>query len=1119
MDNFFHRLPYTHEELEALLNKIAAGELLKADDYEKLINVIGLENISTFSGHWNDIEGRPNIPSRVSDLINDLGFDTSDDVNRKITNAIDNVIELINEYENEGEVEYAKKVALENQAETLKIYTDEEIYKAIRSLDLSRFIDKSALNLKADARHSHNLDDITTLNGKLDSLEYQIEKIDKSHEKYDESCYQTNINKDNIKKLESTISVLDNKIGQFNGELTAKANTDHNHDSLYADVAFEHHHCNQEVLEQITSAMLRKWNDGLFITYHDGKDADGNYLNVAPDRPIGEGNVEGWHTDATPNVVWMSHKIAPCIKEGIWSKPIKLVGRMLDGMTEQFYLSNSSARPEGGQWVYRVDTEEIGEKFLFNRFEITWKNPDETTYTEPMLQQLNEYIKKIEENLVIIEGTLKGDYYTKQEIDEKESVLNNTINTNVQTLNETINSNVQTLNNTINTTKTDLINKIDTEVNTLNNTIDSKIAEERQATEQDVTRLDGRVDTTNSNLTSNVNTLNGKIKTNADSITNINSDIVEINTDIVNTNNKFNNYYNKVTIDEKLGLLKSTVEGNYVTTDTLKNYSTSTQMQSAISQSASAIELNVSKTYQTIDNMKNYSTTAEMNSAIKQSADSITLDVSKTYQTIDGMKNYSTKTEMNSSIDQKVDSITTSVSKLYQTKDEMKNYSTTTEMNSVIQQKADSITQTVSQTYQTKDAMGNYSTTSQIESMIQQSANSITQTITNKGYQTSSQVQQTINSWSASFSVNKVNTGIVTLDANGVTVSHTAYSTKTQMTANGFYCSDNNGNKQYGIENGVFYAYSDTGAKVSQIGRSKWTGTNNCLTSVTATYNHTVGIGVQETSGGDPVIYLMAAGKTEEFKPGRYLYQGANLATTVSYLPHFFRTGIEDTTSINVLSYVRALSNANRTFALMGENQVALGTTCNNTYSFMMDGSTGSNVVHSYCPINMHGYSLADASMTMALDAQSPTTYGLRDRAPEQFVHNSYCTTEGELRHTCRETMHTTEEYDYNDAGEFVSTGRYVCYCELPLFMAENIELDYHVSISKLSFGDYRIVERTPYYFVLESEKDNFAFTYEIVAKQIEKASAANSIIANNGMFAGDSEASGENLTAPNEIH
>ena len=571
-------------------------------------------------------------------------------------------------------------------------------------------------------------------------------------------------------------------------------------------------------------------------------------------------------------------------------------------------------------------------------------------------------------------------------------------------------------------------------------------------------------------------------------------------------------------LEQDLDGFKTTVSSTYQTKDDMKNYSTTTLMNSAINQKADAITQSVASTYQTKEAMKNYSTTTQMNSAIDQKADSITSSIAKTYQTIDGMKNYSTTTAMNTAINQKADSITSSVASTYQTKDAMKNYSTTTQMNTAIDQKADSITSTVSKTYQTKDAMKDYSTTTQMNSAIKQSADSVTTTITNKGYQTSSQVQQKIDNWAASFSVDKVNTGIVTLNANGVTVSHTNKSTKTQMSADGFYCSKSDGTKQYGIENGVFYAYSDTGTQVAQLGRSKWSGTNKFLTSVTATYNHTVGLSCAETSGGDPVCYVIIAGKTEEVQSGKYMYKGANLGTTTVYTPMFFRTTLSDTTATSVLSYVRALSNANRTFALMGEYQVALGCVCNNTYSFMIDGSTGSNIAHCYSPINMHGYSLADASMTMALDAQSPTTYSLKGKAPEQFVHNSYCTTEGELRHTCRETMHTTEEYDYNDTGEFVSTGRYVCYCELPLFMAENIELDYHVSISKLSFGDYRIVERTPYYFVLESEKDNFAFTYEIVAKQIEKASAANSIIANDGMFAGDSE-TGEGMSAPEEIH
>ena len=49
--------------------------------------------------------------------------------------------------------------------------------------------------------------------------------------------------------------------------------------------------------------------------------------------------------------------------------------------------------------------------------------------------------------------------------------------------------------------------------------------------------------------------------------------------------------------------------------------------------------------------------------------------------------------------------------------------------------------------------------------------------------------------------------------------------------------------------------------------------------------------------------------------------------------------------------------------------------------------------------------------------------------------------------------------------------------------MAENIENDYHINICKKSWGDYRIIEQTPYYFILESQEDNFAFTFEVVAK------------------------------------
>jgi hypothetical protein len=49
-----------------------------------------------------------------------------------------------------------------------------------------------------------------------------------------------------------------------------------------------------------------------------------------------------------------------------------------------------------------------------------------------------------------------------------------------------------------------------------------------------------------------------------------------------------------------------------------------------------------------------------------------------------------------------------------------------------------------------------------------------------------------------------------------------------------------------------------------------------------------------------------------------------------------------------------------------------------------------------------------------------------------------------------------------------------------------------------MSWGDYRIIEKTPYYFILESQEEDFAFTFEVVAKLNDNQTLdSNAIIAN----------------------
>ena len=121
----------------------------------------------------------------------------------------------------------------------------------------------------------------------------------------------------------------------------------------------------------------------------------------------------------------------------------------------------------------------------------------------------------------------------------------------------------------------------------------------------------------------------------------------------------------------------------------------------------------------TTNALKKYPTTTQMNSAIQQKADSITSTVSST-------------------VNQAKQEAITSANK--STDDKLQNYSTTTQMNSVIQQKADSINATVSANYtdlngkiqsantaitQTADKIASKVDSNGVKSIIEQSSDSI----------------------------------------------------------------------------------------------------------------------------------------------------------------------------------------------------------------------------------------------------------------------------------------------------------------------------------------------------------------------------------------------------------
>lgn len=344
----------------------------------------------------------------------------------------------------------------------------------------------------------------------------------------------------------------------------------------------------------------------------------------------------------------------------------------------------------------------------------------------------------------------------------------------------------------------------------------------------------------------------------------------------------------------------------------------------------------------------------------------------------------------------------------------------------------------------------------------------------------------------------KNSSGTFVVNPSGSITIGSSSSYKTHITNTGIIFNDSSGG-YYSQINGGKYCFTDSnGNNVGHVGRNLWTGTSTYLTALNSEYGGTAVIGARESSSSSTYTCNLVVSSTSQWIDSNYYYKGLNI--TNQYLSGVLYVRGSLTSSSSSLG--RIYANSSNYLYLRGYERTYL---CVNegTGLYVQSNSSALNGSDIYLYSNMYcnNFSLYNANVSKSLLATSPYTRSLKDNSSiDMITYVPYSLTNGELRYTQRETMATYEEYDNGD-----STGRYICYCELPIFMAENLELNYHINIGKISFGDYRITEKTQYYFILESEKEGFAFTYEVVGKQIEKPDN-NAIVANVGFLESDKE-------------
>lgn len=214
----------------------------------------------------------------------------------------------------------------------------------------------------------------------------------------------------------------------------------------------------------------------VWITYHDG--------TTTPATPTGNGTLNGWHTDLTAAVVWMSQKVAASATAGAWGAPIRILGQdgqqgekgdpgkngtdgkdgaagvSVTNTDVEYYLSTSDTELSGGTWQSTAPAITDG-KYLWGRTKITYSNGD-VTYTgayciskamaesaKPQIDQVtqttHQQITDLQQNVnSIIISALEnyvqtGDFGSyKEEVSTKLSVLTDQLGIDISKVTERI---------------------------------------------------------------------------------------------------------------------------------------------------------------------------------------------------------------------------------------------------------------------------------------------------------------------------------------------------------------------------------------------------------------------------------------------------------------------------------------------------------------------------------------------------------------------------------------------------------------------------------------------------------------------------------------------------------
>lgn len=344
----------------------------------------------------------------------------------------------------------------------------------------------------------------------------------------------------------------------------------------------------------------------------------------------------------------------------------------------------------------------------------------------------------------------------------------------------------------------------------------------------------------------------------------------------------------------------------------------------------------------------------------------------------------------------------------------------------------------------------------------------------------------------------EITSSTTVINGNGVNVRHNSGArTNLNATALNFYDTSNRLYSQ--VANGQYHFwYGDK--YVGYLGHNGWVeDVNRRNVALSAEYDCLVALGAKQNSSDTSYPMFLAITGNDKTVGGTKYPRGVNMVN-----PHINGIIKMYSTANNSDTYpAQIFNNSGGQLILGGDNYADLcvmngSSLCVGLRVAEDNSQSNHTAVRCYGPLSMNGYPTYASTMITPIDITSAQSYALRNADGDSYsdptsetVTHLYApksTTDGEVRWTDRQTHHTSEWED----------GIYESYIEIPWWVAESMELDYHVTITPVNgFYQYYVSERDPYYFIVRSDKEGMGFTFEINGKLLDnKTEGKNTSIA-----------------------